>query len=269
MHFLRTLLPDEQYEQTDVAVSVSTAQPGDYETLKFTTKAERLLNVGTNWKIIDIDAHLPPPVKKRQNKGGAPQVIPAITNGEPCELVDCRRNVGKTKAPEAYTESSLREDMGSIAKYVQDPRLKAILKETSGIGTPATQANIIETLKRREYIQTKGKNIIATELGVEIIRCIPAELADPGITAAWEDALSNIAAGQFSPEAFMARVDAMIIKRLQQTAALRDAGVRVKAPPVTKGATAKGKSVPRRAAKRTVERAAPKPATQSNPSPFL
>jgi DNA topoisomerase-3 len=230
LHFLRTLLPDETYEQTEVTAIVDTGQPEPHEALKFTAKAERLLNTGQNWRLVDIDARLPP-ASPRKKKDEDIQVIPAITDGELSEVTDCRRHAGKTTPPKAYTEVSLCEDMDSIAKYVEDERLKKILKETSGLGTPATQANIIETLKTRGYIAERGRNIVATPLGVEIIRAIPAELGDPGITAAWEDALANIAKGTYQPQAFMDRIDAMIIKRLQQTAELKERGVQIKGPP--------------------------------------
>ena len=264
LHFLRTLLPDESYEQTEISVAVNTGQGEPHETLRFTRKAERPLNTGENWKIVDIDARLPPvSARKKKADPDAAGVLPATTNGEMAEIAECRLNAGKTTPPDPYTESTLREDMSSVAKYVEDPRLKATLKETSGLGTPATQANIIETLKKRGYIQTKAKNLIASDLGIEIIRNIPQELADPGITAAWEDALRHIAVGEYSAPAFMQRVDQMIDKRIAQTFALKASGQRIKskAPEKTgaktKGARASGAPKPRGAPSPRENKAAP------------
>lgn len=229
-HFLRTLMPDEAYEKTELSIAMESGQPAPYQTLKFSRNAERLLNEGDNWKLVNLDAMFPPVAQRRKKTGPTDdRPIPAISDGETAHLVDGRRNPGKTTPPEPYTESSLQEDMSSVAKFVDNPKLKATLKETSGIGTSATQAGIIETLKKRGYLDIQGKTLHATDLGLEIIRCIPKELADPGITAAWEDALHHIAAGQYTPSDFMSRVDKMIERRIEQAQQLRSSGVSIKA----------------------------------------
>jgi len=99
----------------------------------------------------------------------------------------------ETKAPPRYTKASLNEDMTRIARYVTDPKAKALLLskdkdkkgENGSIGTSATRSGIIDTLEERGYIVSKGKQIQSTELGRELYRILPEELKKPDMTGLW------------------------------------------------------------------------------------
>jgi DNA topoisomerase-3 len=108
--------------------------------------------------------------------------------------------------------------------------------------------------------------VTATELGIDIIQNIPAELCDPGITAAWEDALSHIASNEYDPEQFMLRVDQMIDKRISQTSTLKASGKLIKAKPPERPA---GKSSGKPKAKKASPTAAKKSAAPAPPRPNL
>lgn len=73
----------------------------------------------------------------------------------------------------------------------------------SGIGTPATRAAIIERLIKVGYAQRKGKTILATDKGVQLIAIMPAEIASPEMTGRWELALDRITDGSQDAERFM------------------------------------------------------------------
>jgi DNA topoisomerase-3 len=86
--------------------------------------------------------------------------------------------------------------MKSIANYVNEAHLKKILKDTAGIGTEATRANILETLINREYLKRQGKQLISTAKGRELIQLLPASITNPATTALWEQTLDSIAQGE-------------------------------------------------------------------------
>jgi len=116
---------------------------------------------------------------------------------EPGTYTAAVRNINidakETKAPPRYTKASLNEDMTRIAKYVTDPKAKALLlakdKEKKGengsIGTSATRSSIIDMLEERGFIQSKGKQIRSTVLGRELCRILPNELKKPDMTGYW------------------------------------------------------------------------------------
>jgi len=120
-----------------------------------------------------------------------------LSNIEPgsykAKVTGTRLDAKETKAPPRYTKASLNEDMTRIAKYVTDPKAKALLlkkdKEKKGengsIGTSATRASIIDNLEERGFIETRGKKIRSTVLGRELYRILPEEIKKPDMTGYW------------------------------------------------------------------------------------
>ena len=94
-----------------------------------------------------------------------------------------------TTPPKPYTEATLLSAMENISKRV-DGDLKEFL--SSGLGTPATRAGTIERLKKINYIQMNGKNILPTQKGKNLISIAPDKLKQPELTAEWEERLENI-----------------------------------------------------------------------------
>lgn len=180
--FVLSLLPDYEFEETTASFV--------HEKRKFSCSGEVPINAAKSWRALE------------------PKKTAALPlNGAPKEgrVLDVTVNTGKTTPPKPYTEAMLIADMRSVAKYVTDPKLKAILKDTSGIGTAATQAGTIETLKKRGMIEVKRKKLTSTGFGRQVIAKMPKAMIDPGVTAAWEDALGLIAAGKYQPQDFMER----------------------------------------------------------------
>ncbi len=109
--------------------------------------------------------------------------LPLVSKGDTAicqsaELID-----KKTKPLSRLTEGTLINAMAGIARYVENPKAKSVLRESAGIGTEATRASIIETLKQRHYNQLKGKIILSTEHGRHFIDSVPGLLTDPAVTA--------------------------------------------------------------------------------------
>lgn len=122
--------------------------------------------------------------------------LAGLVDGVDGRVMTARIEGKATEPPPRYTEGTLLEDMSAIAKFCTDARIKARLKETSGIGTPATQANIIKTLRERGFIAPLARNSISsTPAGRALIAFLPPQISDPALTALWEDRLSEMAEG--------------------------------------------------------------------------
>ncbi len=123
-------------------------------------------------------------------------MLPNLEQGSQADCVDTDVQSKKTKPPARFSEGTLITAMKSIAKYVDDTRLKKVLKDTAGIGTEATRANILETLINREYVAKKDKQLISTKKGRALIELLPDSITNPATTAIWEQELDNIAEGK-------------------------------------------------------------------------
>lgn len=130
--------------------------------------------------------------------------LPQVAKGDNAQSGKVEIERKQTKPPARFNEGSLIEAMSGIHKYVKDQNAKARLKETSGLGTEATRAAIIETLKKRGYITAKGKALISTETGRNVIALCPETIKDIVTTALMEDDLADIQAGHKQAKAVVA-----------------------------------------------------------------
>ncbi len=124
--------------------------------------------------------------------------LPPLKDRETGKVEKAQLDAKKTKPPSRFTEKSLLQAMKNIAAHVDDSAAKKTLKETSGIGTPATRANVIETLKTRDYIKVKKRQLLPTDTAyvlIDAMRKTAPSYADPVMTARWEDVLEQIASG--------------------------------------------------------------------------
>jgi DNA topoisomerase-3 len=150
------------------------------------------------------------------------QILPEMKENDLVKTLKTDIEKKQTTPPPRFTDASILEAMSKAAKYVTDTQLKKILKETAGIGTPATRAAILETLKKREYITRKGKNILPTEKGIALINAVRNEpLSDVAYTAIWEQALDDIASGKVqSSDDFMSGIKkytAQIVEKVKSS----------------------------------------------------
>ena len=133
-----------------------------------------------------------------------------------CETVTAAKE--KTKPLPLYTEATLLKDLQRVAKYVKDPRIKQLLKdkdagkkgESGGIGTPATRAAMLETLKKRGFYIEKGKKLEPTPLGIEFIAALPEIATTPDMTALWHEQQTAIERGEMTVDQFLDALDEFI-----------------------------------------------------------
>ena len=154
--------------------------------------------------------------------------LPPLQKGLECRVTGAAMKPQQTKPPEHYTEGTLVAAMKNAAQFVTDPRLKKILKENAGLGTEATRAGVIETLLARGFIVKKGKSLRTAVVAGELMGVLPMPLKDPGMTALWEQALDDIAAGKMSLDEFMAKQSAWTAQLVEKG---RHQAVSITVPP--------------------------------------
>jgi len=188
-HYLAQFLPHHEFDRTEVELECG---------------AERLTAVGKQivvqgWKgLLSDNAEDDEPSQKSQ-------VLPVLQQDTQCAVDDVELKSMRTAAPKPLTEGDLIKAMKNVAKLVNDPRLKQKLRDTTGIGTEATRAGIIKGLIDRGYLLKKKRALMASAAAHTLIEAVPAAVADPGMTAIWEQALDEIEAGRLTLDAFVAK----------------------------------------------------------------
>lgn len=129
--------------------------------------------------------------------------MPHLKKGDSVRCTDTHISNKNTTAPKHFNDASLLAAMTGIARYVKDPKIRKILRETDGLGTEATRAGIIELLFTREFLHRKGKDILATDIGRELITHLPEHIALPDMTAQWESQLNAISQKEMAYQQFM------------------------------------------------------------------
>ncbi|MBK0096625.1 DNA topoisomerase III [Erwinia sp. S63] len=140
-----------------------------------------------------------------QEDDEAAQVLPPLSQNDVCAVTDAEVSQLMTRPPPHYTFATLIGAMMNAAAFVTDIALRKVLKDNAGLGTEATRAGIIEQLLNRRFIVRKGSKLMATELGTDVIDALPPQLTEPGMTALWEQALDEVAAGRMSLNDFLQR----------------------------------------------------------------
>lgn len=181
--------PAMRYEAQKTVVSI-----GD---IRWEATGRRVLEAGWTQLVGEND-------DSGNDEGEHNQSLPLVNEGDSIHCRDVQTLKKKTTPPARFTEGTLIEAMANVHRFVTDAAAKSVLKENEGIGTEATRAGIIETLKKRGYLTTEKKNLVATPLGRDIIDQTPDTLKNPVTTAAWESKLNAIAQAKETLSGFMA-----------------------------------------------------------------
>ena len=197
--FIEAFSPDSEEERMLVRFTDGTNT--------FTWKACRQISLG--WKAVqkgkEVEAE-----KKEDSDEQILSSLPNLTEGEVLPLVNAEITEHKTKPKPLYTEATLLSAMENAGKEVEDAESKKAMAEC-GIGTPATRANIIETLILRDYIRRDKKSIIPTEKGLAVYEIVKdKKIANAEMTGAWELALAAIEAGKMPSDKFAQGINSYV-----------------------------------------------------------
>ena len=173
----------------------------------FTWKACRQISLG--WKAVQKDKATEAD-KKEDSDEHILSSLPNLTEGEVLSLVNADITEHKTKPKPLYTEATLLSAMENAGKYVKEDDKRKVMAEC-GIGTPATRANIIETLILRDYIRRDKKSIIPTEKGLAVYEIVKdKKIANAEMTGSWELALAAIEAGKMPSDKFSQGINSYV-----------------------------------------------------------
>lgn len=132
------------------------------------------------------------------------QTLVKVNKDDILKVQSVNINKGQTTPPSRFNEGTLLSAMENPHKYISVDKISAeTLNETGGLGTVATRADIIEKLFNSFVIEKKGKEIVPTSKGRQLIELVPKELKSPLLTARWEKKLEEIAKGRASSNKFI------------------------------------------------------------------
>ena len=187
----------------------------------FTAKGKQVLSQGW-WAIQEVFRSS---LKEKPEDEDAEGILPALTEGQVFEPVAASITEHFTSPPKPYTEDTLLSAMENAGK--EDMPDEA---ERRGLGTPATRAAIIEKLVSGGFVERKGKNLIPTKAGVNLVTVLPELLTSPKLTADWEQRLNEVAKGQASPEDFMDGIEAMAAELVRKYSHISEDGQKLFQP---------------------------------------
>ena len=130
--------------------------------------------------------------------------VPPFAEGQTFDNPQAAVTEHFTTPPKPHNEASLLSAMERAGNEETDPDA-----ERRGLGTPATRAAIIEKLVKGGFVERKGKQLIPTKSGIELVCVLPEVLTSPQLTADWENNLTQIAKGNADPDNFMTGIETM------------------------------------------------------------
>lgn len=200
--YLSVFYPAAEYEKTEIVTEVKG------ETFKTSGKIE----IDPGWKVVyGKEADLDEDEKKEKE-----EKLPMIEKNEVNQVEKLDLQSKKTSPPKHYNERTLLGAMKNPKRFLEDKELQdAMASAEAGLGTPATRAAIIENIVQRGYVERKGKQLIATELGQKLIEICPEGLKSPEITADWEQKLRDVSNGELTKDAFMQEIEQYIQDNIQ------------------------------------------------------
>ena len=193
------------YDETSVTLSC--------EGYEFKTKGKTVTKEG--WKAIEQrfkDA------LKSKDKEEPEKVLPAVNENDILSPVSASVTEHYTTPPKQYTEDTLLSAMETAGNDAFDEDT-----EKKGLGTPATRAGIIEKLVKSGFIERKGKSLVPTKDGNNLVCVLPDQITSPSMTAEWENTLMQIERGNADADKFLAGIVDMTASLVKAYPFLSDA----------------------------------------------
>ena len=189
--FLAVFHPPARYARTEIVTLV--------EEERFRTRGKVTLEAG--WRgVYGVEADVNGKTKEEDPESAE---LPPLEKGQEVKLVSAESEAKETRPPARYTEATLLSAMETAGKLIDDEELREAMKE-HGLGTPATRAETIETLIRREYIERAGKDLVPTPKGLQVITMLEEnKLTSPELTGDWEKRLGDIEHGKGRKDDFI------------------------------------------------------------------
>jgi DNA topoisomerase-3 len=172
-------------------------------TLVRSTADDRFRSTGTTirqqgWKVLDIAGRKP--------DTDEPTLPGDLAEGQPRTVVNVESVAKRTQPPKRLTDATLLTAMETAGKTLDDKELSDAMKE-SGLGTPATRAQIIEVLSKRGFVVRRGRGLEATDKGVRLIEIVHPEVKSPAMTGQWEARLKAIERGKAELAPFLRGIE--------------------------------------------------------------
>ncbi|MDN3365501.1 DNA topoisomerase III [Priestia megaterium] len=194
LNTLAMFAPNYKYEETNVEI--------DIKSVLF--KAKGKVEVDKGWKALFTNES-----EEKANKEENPK-LPIMTEGENA-VADINIKEGVTKAKSPYTAGQLINMMKTCGASVEDEEAQQILKETEGVGTPATRASIIDALLDAGYIEVKKNIVGVTKKGKILCQAVEGSLlSKPDMTAQWEKFLKQIGTGEKTKRTFLNNIERFV-----------------------------------------------------------
>lgn len=196
--FVAVFLPDQRIEETRVEIAIGDAtflargavvlEPG----WKRAETGGRAESSGTGESGLD---------QTGADQTGESNVLPPLVKDQQLQVDSLEVQEKETQPPRHYDDSTLLAAMKNAGREIEDDALAAAMKQ-SGLGTPATRAEIIEKLIRTRYVERRRKQLHATAKGIALIGLVAPALRSPELTAEWEQRLKDVEHGELPVEVF-------------------------------------------------------------------
>ncbi len=206
----------------------ASAEPYGYETVTatfecagntFTAKGKHILSEG--WR--EIEQLFRSSLKEKPEDGDGSDLT-IFTEGQTFDGVTADITEHYTQPPKPFTEDTLLSAMESAGSADMPDEA-----ERKGLGTPATRAAIIEKLVSAGFVERKGRNLIPTKAGLNLVTVLPEPLTSPMLTAEWEQKLTDIAKGG-DADGFLNGIRAMVEDIVSTYSHISEEGQKLFAP---------------------------------------